>query len=162
MTIAPGDELPEATFLEKTASGIAPVPTGALLAGRRVALFAVPGAYTGVCSTRHVPSFIRVADRLRAKGVDEIVCVSVNDPHVMMAWGETTGASAAGIRMLADAGSVFTRAMGLAFDRPEAGLFGRSQRYALLAEDRVVKILNVEPATGQCAVSAGETLLGQI
>jgi glutaredoxin/glutathione-dependent peroxiredoxin len=162
MTIATGDKLPEATFLEKGLEGIAPVTSAALLGGRRVALFAVPGAYTGVCSTQHVPSFIRVADRLRAKGVDEIVCVSVNDPHVMMAWGEATGASAAGIRMLADAGAEFTRAMGLDYDNPGAGMFSRSKRYALYAEDGVVKVFNLEASTGACEISAGETLLGQV
>jgi cytochrome c peroxidase len=162
MTIAPGDKLPAATFLEKSEAGIAPVPTDALLAGRRVALFGVPGAYTGVCSTQHVPSFIRVADKLRAKGVDDIVCVAVNDPHVMMAWGDATGARAAGIRMLADAGAEFTRAMGLDYDNPGAGMFHRSKRYALFAEDGVVKVLNLEAATGQCEISAGETLLAAI
>jgi peroxiredoxin len=162
MTIAPGDKLPEATFLEKDDKGIAPVTSAALLDGRTVALFAVPGAYTGVCSTQHVPSFIRVADALRAKGVDDIVCVAVNDPHVMMAWGQATGASAAGIRMLSDAGSAFTRGLGLEFDNPGAGMYGRSKRYALLAEDGVVRILNIEASNGQCEISAGETLLAAI
>ena len=101
--------LPSATgcrrrrFLEKGIEGIAPVTSAALFAGRRVVLFAVPGAFTGVCSTQHLPSFIRVADALRAKGVDAIACVAVNDPHVMLAWGESSGATTAGIRMLADA-----------------------------------------------------------
>ena len=127
-----------------------------------MALFAVPGAYTGVCSTRHVPSFIRVADALRAKGVDEIVCVAVNDPHVMLAWGDATGARAAGIRMLADAGSEFTGALGMAYDNPAAGMFARSRRYAMLVEDGVVRILNVEASPGQCEASAGEALLAAI
>ena len=162
MTIATGDRLPEATFLEKSAEGIAPVTTDALLAGRRVVVFGLPGAYTGTCSTLHVPSFIRVAGALRAKGIDDIVCVAVNDPHVMRAWGESTGALAAGIRMLADAGSAFTTAIGLDYDNPAAGMFRRSKRYALLAEDGVVRVLNVEPSNGQCEVSAGETLMGQI
>jgi glutaredoxin/glutathione-dependent peroxiredoxin len=162
MTIAAGDRLPEATFLEKGEDGIAQVPGGALFAGRRVALFAVPGAYTGVCSTRHVPSFIRVAEALRAKGIDEIVCVAVNDPHVMLAWGEATGARAAGIRMLSDAGSQFTGALGMAYDNPAAGMLARSKRYAMLVEDGVVRILNVEASTGQCEVSAGETLLAAV
>ena len=120
MTIALGDRLPEATFLEKGPEGIGPVPSAELFGGRRVVLFGLPGAFTGMCSSRHVPSFIRVADAIRAKGVDEIVCVSVNDPHVMLAWSESSGAGAAGIRMLADADGAFARAMGLTFDNPGA------------------------------------------
>ena len=149
MTIATGDELPEATFLEKTADGHrAGDRRQALFAGRRVVLFGLPGAYTGTCSTLHLPSFIRVADALRAKGVDDIVCVAVNDPHVMLAWGEATGALAAGIRMLSDADCAFTTALGLDYDNPAAGLFGRSKRYALCAEDGVVTILNLEARPG--------------
>jgi cytochrome c peroxidase len=162
MTIGVGDRLPEATFLEKSDKGIAPVTTEELFDGRTVALFGVPGAYTGVCSTQHLPSFIRVADQLRAKGIDDIVCVAVNDPHVMRAWGEATGALAAGIRMLADPASEFTGAMGLAYDNPSAGMYGRSKRYAMLAEDGAVNILNLEASTGLCEVSAGETLLATV
>jgi cytochrome c peroxidase len=162
MTIAVGDRLPEAIFLENGVEGIAPVTGDALFGGRRVVLFAVPGAYTGVCSTRHVPSFIRVADALRAKGVDEIVCVAVNDPFVMKAWGEATGATNAGIRMLSDPEGTFARAIGLIFDNPARGLIGRSRRYALLAEDGVVRVLNVEASTGECELSAGETMLAAL
>jgi peroxiredoxin len=162
MTIATGDKLPEATFLEKTAEGIAPVTTADLLAGRGVVLFGVPGAYTGTCSTIHVPSFIRVAEKLRAAGVEEIACVSVNDPHVMMAWGEATGALAAGIRMLADADGAFTKALGLDYSNPAAGMFGRSKRYSLHAEDGIVKVLNLETSPGVCDVSGGETMLAEI
>ena len=120
MTIAVGDRLPRASFLENGAEGVAAVDGATLFGGRRVVLFGVPGAYTGVCSTRHVPSFIRVADALRAKGVDEIACVAVNDPFVMKAWGEATGATGAGIRMLSDAEGSFAKAMGLSFDNPAA------------------------------------------
>lgn len=162
MTIAKGDRLPDATFLEKTGDGIAPVPGNELFGGRKVVLFGLPGAYTGTCSTLHLPSFIRVADALWEKGVAEIVCVAVNDPHVMLAWGEATGALDAGIRMLSDASSAFTTAMGLDYDNPAAGMFHRSKRYALLAEDGVVRVLNIEPSNGQCQISAGETLLAQI
>ena len=162
MTIEVGGRLPEATFLEKGPEGIAPVPSAGLFAGRRVVLFGLPGAFTGMCSTRHVPSFIRVADRLREKGVDAIVCVSVNDPHVMLAWSEDTGAGAAGIRMLADADGAFARALGLSFDNPAAGLFGRSKRYSLLAEDGVVRVLNLETSRTDCELSGGETLLAAV
>jgi cytochrome c peroxidase len=159
MTLSPGDRLPAASFLEIGEGGPGAVASDALFAGRKVALFAVPGAYTGVCSAQHVPSFVRVADALRAKGVDEILCVAVNDPFVLKAWGEATGATAAGIRMLADPGSAFTRAIGMDFDNPAVGFHGRSKRYALLAEDGVVRVLNVEASPGQCEISAGETLL---
>jgi peroxiredoxin len=159
MSIAVGDRLPEAIFLEKGVEGIEAVTGKSLFAGRRVVLFGVPGAFTGTCSNRHVPSFIRVADALRAKGIDEIACVAVNDPFVMGAWGEATGATAAGIRMLSDAAAAFTRAMGLVFDNPDRGLIARSRRYALLAEDGVVKVLNVEATPGECDLSAGERML---
>jgi cytochrome c peroxidase len=159
MTIAIGDRLPAATFLEKGPEGIAPVASGDLFGGRTVVAFGLPGAYTGTCSTLHVPSFIRVAEALRGKGVDDIVCVAVNDPHVMLAWGEATGAKAAGIRMLADARSDFTRALGMDYDNPAAGMFARSKRYAMLVEDGQVKVLNVEASTGQCELSSGEAML---
>ncbi len=162
MTIATGETLPEATFLEKGVEGVETVTGAALLRGRKVALFGLPGAYTGTCSTLHVPSFIRVADALRAKGVDDIACVSVNDPFVMQAWGEATGAIPAGIRMLADPFSEFTTAIGLAFDAAPVGFQARSKRYAMLAEDGVVRILNVEASPGACEISAGETLLDAI
>lgn len=162
MTLSTGDRVPSATFIEIGEAGPAPVTTAALLAGRKVALFAVPGAYTGVCSTQHVPSFIRAAGGLKNKGVEEILCVSVNDPFVMKAWGEATGAAKAGIRMLADADGAFTRAIGMEFSRAEAGLLGRSRRYAMLIDDGAVTILNVEASPGQCEISAGETLLAQI
>ncbi len=162
MTISKGDRLPDATFLEMGDDGPREVASGEVFAGRKVAAFAVPGAYTGVCSTQHVPSFIRVADDLRAKGVDEIVCVAVNDPFVMKAWREATGADKAGIRMLGDPGSAFTRAVGMDFDRPQAGFLGRSKRYAMLVDDGVVEVLNVEESPGACEVSAGETLLAAL
>ena len=163
MTIAPGDRLPEATFLEKGVEGIKPVASAALFAGRRVALFGLPGAFTGLCSTQHLPSFIRVADALRAKGVDAIVCVSVNDPHVMLAWGEQSGATAAGIRMLADAeGRVHRARSASTFDNPAGGLYSRSKRYSALVEDGVVRLLNLETSRTSCEISGGEALLAAI
>jgi cytochrome c peroxidase len=162
MTISTGDRLPEATFLEKDEGGITKVEGVELFGGRRVVLFGLPGAYTGTCSTKHVPSFIRVADALRSKGIDEIACVAVNDPHVMMAWGDATGARAAGIRMLSDADSGFTAALGMAYDNPASGMFARSKRYAMLVEDGVVKVLNAEASPGQCEISAGETMLAAV
>ncbi len=162
MTIATGERLPEATLLEKNGTGVAPVTTGELTKGRRVVIFGLPGAFTGTCSTRHLPSFIAVADKLRAKGVDDIVCVSVNDPHVMKAWGDGAGADKAGIRMLADAGSELTGALGLRFSRPEGGMYDRSKRYAMFVDDGVVRVMNLETSPGECDVSGGETMLAAI
>lgn len=163
MTLAVGDRLPEATFLEKEGNDIHPVPSAAVFGGRRVVLFGLPGAYTGMCSTQHLPGFIRVADALRGKGVDEIACVAVNDPHVMLAWGDSSGAIEAGIRMLSDVTGAFTGKLGdMTFDNPPRGLFGRSKRYALFAEDGVVKVLNLETSRDSCDISGGETMLAAI
>jgi peroxiredoxin len=161
MTIAEGSTLPAATLLKIGEAGPEAVPLADKLKGRKVVIFGLPGAYTGTCSTAHVPSFIRTAKKLADKGVDEIICVSVNDPHVMKAWGETTGATSAGITMLGDADSSFTKAIGMDFDAPAAGFHARSKRYSLLAEDGVVKIFNPEVSRG-CEISAGEHLLSQL
>jgi cytochrome c peroxidase len=162
MTISVGDTLPDATLIRLGASGPEAVSLGDLTKGRKVVIFAVPGAYTPTCSSAHVPSFIRTKAGFDAKGVDEIVCVSVNDPFVMKAWGEATGATAAGISMLADADGSFTKAIGLDFTAPPAGLFGRSKRYALYAENGVVKTLHQEESPGTCEISGGESLLAAI
>jgi cytochrome c peroxidase len=159
MTLAMGERLPPATFLEKGSEGIAPVTSAELLDGRRVVLFALPGAFTGVCSTQHLPSFIRVIEALRGKGVEEVACVAVNDPHVMLAWGESSGATAAGIRMLADPAAEFARALDMTFDNPAGGLYSRSRRYALMAEDGVVRVLNLETSRTSCEISGGEAML---
>ncbi|MEM7523281.1 MAG: peroxiredoxin [Pseudomonadota bacterium] len=162
MTISVGDKLPEATFVEIGAEGPAPVSVADLTGGKKVALFAVPGAYTPTCHMKHVPSFIENADALRAKGVDQIVCISVNDPFVMKAWGESTGATAAGIRMMSDAQSAFTKEIGLDFTAPPVGLIDRSQRYSMLIEDGVVKTLNVEATPGDADKSTGDAMLEQV
>ncbi|MCQ0091127.1 peroxiredoxin [Roseovarius sp. M141] len=159
MSISKGDKLPTATLTRLGADGPEPVDLAAQTAGRKVVIFAVPGAYTGVCTTAHVPSFVRTADQFAAKGVDEIICISVNDPFVMGAWGEATGATAAGITMLGDAESTFTKAMGMDFTAPPAGLIDRSKRYAMLVEDGTVTLLHEEENPGLCNVSAGEALL---
>jgi cytochrome c peroxidase len=127
-----------------------------------VVIFAVPGAYTPTCSAAHVPSFIRTKAAFDAKGVDEIVCVSVNDPFVMKAWGEATGATEAGITMLADPQSALTSAIGMEFSAPPAGLLARSRRYAMAVEDGTVTVLHVEQSPGTCEATAGESLLAAI
>lgn len=163
MTIAVGSKLPEATLLMKDAEGVTqPVSMSAKLKGRKVVLFGLPGAFTSTCSSAHVPSFMRVADRLRAKGLDEIICVSVNDPEVMKAWGEVTGAAARGITLLGDADASFTKAIGLDFTHAPSGFFNRSSRYALYAVDGVVKVLNMGRESAACEISGGEAMLEAI
>lgn len=163
MTIAAGSKLPDATLLAKDAEGVTqPVSMSAKLTGRKVVLFGLPGAFTGTCSTSHVPSFMRVADKLRAKGVDEIICVSVNDPAVMKAWAEITGAASKGITFLADADASFTKAIGLNFTHAPSGFFDRSSRYALYAENGVVKVLNMGKESSACEISGGEAMLEAI
>jgi peroxiredoxin len=162
MSIAVGDRLPDATMLRIGADGPEPVDLGQKLRGRRVVLFGLPGAYTSTCTAAHVPSFIRTKAGFDAKGVDEIICVAVNDPFVMKAWGESTGATAAGLTFLADSDGSFTRAMGMEFSAPMVGFHGRSKRYALFAEDGVVKVLHPETERGVCEVSGGEAMLDAI
>lgn len=159
MAIQTGDKLPAATLIQMGSDGPAPVALADKTAGRKVVIFAVPGAYTPTCHSAHVPSFIRTKDQFDAKGVDEIICVSVNDPFVMGAWGEATGAAAAGITMLSDAESAFTTAIGMNFDAPPVGLMARSKRYAMVVEDGTVTVLHEEENPGACEVSAGEGLL---
>ena len=162
MTLSTGDKLPDATLLTLGENGPEEVALSARTAGRKVVIFAVPGAYTPTCSAAHVPSFIRTKDQFDAKGVDEIICISVNDPFVMKAWGEATGATAAGITLLGDPQSAFTKAIGMEFDAPPAGLLARSKRYAMYVEDGTVKVLHVEESPGTCEVTAGESLLAEI
>lgn len=157
--ISVGDKLPQANLIAPGASGPQPVSLSDRTAGRKVVIFGLPGAYTGTCSTAHVPSFIRTKAQFEDKGVDEIICVSVNDPFVLAAWGESTGATAAGITMLGDSDCAFTEALGLRFDAPPVGLIGRSKRYAMLVDDGTVTVLNIEDNPGVCEISAGETLL---
>ncbi|MGI1664120.1 peroxiredoxin [Palleronia sp. KMU-117] len=158
MTLAVGERLPDATLAHMGENGPELVQLADVLKGRKVVVFGLPGAYTGPCSTIHIPSFVRTADEFRARGVDEIVCISVNDPFVLKAWGESTGATAAGITLLGDADAVLTKALGMDFTAPPLGLYNRSNRYALLVEDGVITVSNVdEPAT--CKISVGEELL---
>lgn len=162
MTISTGDRLPDVPLLRMGETGPEQVALADLLRGRKVVLFGLPGAYTGTCSTAHVPSFVRNIDALKAKGVEEVICVSVNDPFVMQAWGESTGAAQAGITMLGDASSAFTAAIGMEFTNAERGFIRRSKRYALMADDGVVQVLHLEENPGMCDISGGESMLDAI
>ena len=159
MTISQGDALPDATLMQMGAEGPTPVKMADKVKGRKVVIFAVPGAFTPTCHSAHVPSFVRTKDQYDAKGVDEIICVSCNDPFVMQAWCEATGATAAGITMLADAQSEFTKAIGMEFDAAPAGLMSRSKRYAMLVDDGKVTLFQPEIQAGVCDLSGGEGLL---
>ena len=159
-TIAEGDALPaDAELLRIGAEGPERVALRDLTAGRRVVIFAVPGAFTPTCHSAHMPSFVRNADAFAERGVDAILCVAVNDPFVLRAWAEVTGAAEAGIEVLSDADGAFTRVIGMDFDAPGAGLMGRSRRYAMLVEDGTVRVLHVEQGRGTCEVSGGEAML---
>jgi glutaredoxin/glutathione-dependent peroxiredoxin len=157
MAIKAGDRLPSATFMTPTADGPAPITTDEVFKGKRVALFAVPGAFTPTCSAKHLPGFKARAADLKAKGVDRIVCVSVNDVFVMKAWAQDQGVTDE-VMMLADGNGEFTKALGLDFDGAKFGMGLRSQRYALIADDGVVSQLNVEEA-GAFEVSSADYML---
>lgn len=159
MTISVGEKVPAGSLMLAGSDGISEIPMVERLAGKSVVIFGLPGAYTGTCSTAHVPSFIRTMDQFKAKGVDEVICVSVNDVFVMKAWGEATGANAAGIVMASDPDASFTQALGLDFAAGFVRGAPRSLRYALHAVDGVVKVLNLEENPGACSISAGEGLL---
>ena len=160
MTIKVGDKLPDATFMEMTADGPGPVGTSDVFAGKTIALFAVPGAYTPTCSAKHLPGFINKQSDLAGKGVDEIVCTSVNDVFVMSSWGKDAGAEGR-VRMLADGNGAFAQALGLEMDASGFGMGQRSQRYSMLVKDGVVAELNVEQGGGY-EVSSADYMLGQI
>ena len=159
MTISVGDKVPDGSLMLSGEGGLKEWPVAAELAGKSVVIFGLPGAYTGTCSTAHVPSFIRTFDKFKAKGVDAIICVSVNDVFVMKAWGEATGATSAGIVMAADPDASFTKALGLDFGAGFSRGMTRSKRYAMHVVDGVTKVLNLEESPGACEISAGEGLL---
>lgn len=157
MTIKIGDQLPTIPLKQVTTKGIEDVNTATLFKGKKVALFAIPGAFTPVCSTIHLPGFTQKIGEFKAKGI-EVMCLSVNDPFVMEAWGKATSAHP-DITLLADWNADFTKTMGLTLDATAAGLGLRSLRYSMMITDGVVTALNVEPSAGQCEVSSAETLL---
>ncbi len=161
MTIAVGDKLPEATFKVRTPDGLKDVTTSELTAGRKVVLFAVPGAFTPTCHARHVPSYLEHLDALKAKGVAEVACVAVNDAFVLDAWAKATGADGK-LTLLSDGNGTFTKAIGLDFDGSGFGLGIRSKRYAMLVENGVVKTLNIEESPGVMEVSGADRILAAL
>ena len=160
MTIKVGDQVPSATLREMTSDGPKPVSTDDLFSGKKVALFALPGAFTPTCSAKHVPGFVQNSAALKEKGIDTIACVSVNDAFVMGAWSKDQGAGDK-VRMLADGNGEFTRAVGLVMDGSKFGMGERSQRYSMVVDNGVVKSLNVEQP-GAFEVSSAEHMLGQL
>lgn len=158
MTIQVGEKLPE-SVLKKIGEGVENVDTHTLFDGKKVVLFAVPGAFTPTCSERHLPGFVERFDEFRARGID-VACMSVNDPFVMQAWGQSQHVPD-GLLMLADGNGDFARAMGLEMDATAYGMGTRSKRFALYAEDGVVKQLHVE-APGEFRVSSAEHVLEQL
>lgn len=159
MTISKGDRLPDATLIETAGDQPAQVKMADKVAGRTVVIFGLPAAFSGTCTTAHVPSFLKNREALSAKGVDEVICVSVNDYFAMKAWDKELGASDGGITMLADGMAEFTKAIGMEFSAPPVGFVDRSKRYTMLVEDGVVRELNLEESPGACSISAAETLL---
>jgi peroxiredoxin len=160
MTISKGDRLPSTTFTKMTENGPEAVASDDYFAGKTVAIFSVPGAFTPTCSARHLPGFIDKAEELKAKGVDEIACTAVNDPFVMGAWSKSAGADGK-VTMLADGNADFAKAVGLTMDGSKFGLGTRGQRFSMLVRDGVVEELNVE-APGDFKLSSADHLLEQL
>jgi glutaredoxin/glutathione-dependent peroxiredoxin len=161
MTIAVGEKLPAATFKEKTLEGPIEITTDLLFKGKRVVLFAVPGAFTPTCTLNHLPGYLENRDTILSKGVDDIAVISVNDWHVMGAWAQHSGGMGK-IHFLADFNAAFTKALGLDVDLSAGGLGLRSRRYSMLVEDGVVKSLNIEESPGQATVSGAAAMIEQL
>jgi peroxiredoxin len=159
MAIQVGDKLPDVPLTVASEDGPQPTTSGEYFQGKRVALFAVPGAFTPTCSARHLPSYVDKVEELKGKGVDEIACISVNDPFVMRAWGDRDGSG--DITMLADGNGAFADAVGLTMDGSKFGMGKRSQRYSMIVDDGVVEQLNVE-APGEYRASSAEHMLEQL
>jgi len=156
-----GDKLPDVTFTTMTAEGPQPATTAEIFGGRKVALFAVPGAFTPTCHLNHLPGFIEQADAIKAKGVDTIACVSVNDVFVMNAWSDSTDAGTK-IKFLADGNAEFAKATGLELDASGFGMGTRLQRFAMIVNDGQVEVLNLEPQAGSAEVSSAGELLNAL
>jgi peroxiredoxin len=157
MAISVGDRLPDATFAVMGGEGPDQKTTADIFGGKKVVLFAVPGAFTPTCSKQHLPGFVENADKIKAKGIDAIACTAVNDVFVMDAWGKSAGADGK-VVMLADGSANFAKKLGLEMDLSERGLGMRSKRYAMIVEDGVVKALEIEDAPGSAEKSGAEAI----
>lgn len=160
MTIKIGDKIPSATLMQMKGGAPQPLKTDDLFSGKKVVVFALPGAFTPTCSAKHLPGFVQKADEIRKHGVDAIACISVNDAFVMGAWGEQQGAGDK-VLMLADGNGDFTRALGLEMDASRFGMGRRSQRFSMIVDNGVVKHLNIEEP-GAFSVSSAEHVLQQL
>ena len=160
MTIGVGEAIPEGTLLKVTDAGPEPVSTRDYFAGRRIALFSVPGAFTPTCSAKHLPGFVERAEELRAKGIDEIACTAVNDAFVMGAWGKHSGVDGK-VTMLADGNGDFVKSLGLEMDGSKFGMGKRGQRFAMIVNDGKVERLDVEQG-GEFRVSSADYMIEQL
>jgi len=161
MAIKVGDKIPDATVSRMTSEGPKAITTGELFDGKKVVLFALPGAFTPTCSNQHLPGFLKHADEILKKGVSKIACLSVNDAFVMGAWGKDQGVGDK-ILMLADGSGAFTKALGLSLDLSAHGMGERSTRYAMIVDNRVVKFLGIESNPGVATESSAEKVLGAL
>lgn len=159
MTISVGDTLPEVELMEIGPDGPRLVPLAEAVGDGKAVILSMPGAFTATCTEKHLPSFQEAMDALKAKGVAHVICVTVNDPFVVKAWGDATGAAADGIRMMADPAGDFTRAVGTDFDAPAVGFVGRSLRFSMLVEGGKVAQMNVEAERGVLTNSSAEAML---
>jgi len=161
MTVSVGEKMPEATLMTMTEKGPTPVSTKDIFTGKKVVLFALPGAFTPTCSNKHLPNFVANHDALKAKGVDTIACLSVNDAFVMNAWGKDQKVENK-VLMLADGNADLTAKLGLELDAKGFGMGLRSKRYSMLVEDGVIKTINIEPPGGADEVSGAVNMLTQV
>lgn len=160
MTIKAGDTVPSTILFEMGAEGMELITASDLFGGKKILMFGLPGAFTPTCSAQHLPGYVRMADQIKAKGVDEIVCFAVNDAFVMAAWGVDQNVGDK-VRMIADGSADFTTVAGLELDRFDGGMGLRCQRFAMLVEDGTVVSIDVEPP-GEMGVSSAEHQLGQL
>jgi len=161
MTIAKGDSLPKATFRVLSAEGIESLSTKDVFGGKKVVLFAVPGAFTPTCHLKHLPGFVDNAEAFKKKGIDTVACVAVNDPFVLGTWGSVSGGKGK-VLFLSDGNAEFTKKIGMDFDGSGIGLGTRSKRYAMFVDDGVVKVLHTEESPGVADVSTAESMLAEI